>query len=355
MEKLDQLKKEVNDFKNLLNELRNNVSISEKEKRTKAEALKSQAEATKQKIEREIATLTNKADAISKKGKEKAEALLNSINETLSLYTSILSWSTKPKQTTPTQATTEEKNIFVKAKDWIWDQWDAIWDKGKWERSSEWWKNLLRTAWFVATWVWAVALTYKWLKKLWNWAFSDDEEEEEEETETESKKKKKKKWFWDRWYWKALKWTWIGTWIYYVAHWISTGKWDLSHFFDWKHNWPTSTAEENLDNYTELSHENPEKYREYEQIWENINLMYDKIRETEKNYFWANSQIVMWVIWDKAKEQKIKKDEKFENIETRWLVPYSLDNFYSNVWDIFLCEFRIILNFKYRLSTTKNG
>ena len=245
MAKLDQLKKEVDDFKKSLNELKSNISISEIERKTKLETLKTQAEVTKQKLQAEIATLSDKADAYSKKEKEKAKALLNSINESLTLYTSILNWSKKAKQTTPTQPTTEEKNIFEKAKDWIWDQWDAIWDKSKWERSAEWWKNLLRTAWFVATWAWAIALVYKWVKKLWNWAFSDDEDEEQweesqekaeneqqdtesesrEETQTKSKKKKKEESFWDTWYWEALKWLWIGSVAWWGAYAISRNLW----------------------------------------------------------------------------------------------------------------------------------
>jgi t-SNARE complex subunit (syntaxin) len=90
MAKLDQLKKEVDDFKKSLIELKNNISISEIERKTKLETLKTQAETTKQRLQREIATLSDKADTYSKKEKEKAKALLNSINESLTLYTSIL-------------------------------------------------------------------------------------------------------------------------------------------------------------------------------------------------------------------------------------------------------------------------
>jgi hypothetical protein len=52
--------------------------------------LKAKAETTKQKIEKEIHSLENKTDDESKKKKEEAETLLNTFNEIMSLYTSIL-------------------------------------------------------------------------------------------------------------------------------------------------------------------------------------------------------------------------------------------------------------------------
>ena len=54
MANIENLKKEVNDIKNSLNELQNNVSLSEVEKKKEAETLKVQAENTRQKIQDEI-------------------------------------------------------------------------------------------------------------------------------------------------------------------------------------------------------------------------------------------------------------------------------------------------------------
>ena len=90
MVNIENLKKEVDEIKNSLNELKNNVSLSEVEKKNKAKALKVQVETTKQKIEEEIHSLENKTDGESKRKKEEAEALLSSFNETMNLYTSIL-------------------------------------------------------------------------------------------------------------------------------------------------------------------------------------------------------------------------------------------------------------------------
>ena len=88
--KIDQLKTEVSDIEKSLDELKNNVTLSEADKKTQADTLKAKAEATKQKIENEIHSLENKTDDDSKKKKEEAETLLNSFNETMQLYTSIL-------------------------------------------------------------------------------------------------------------------------------------------------------------------------------------------------------------------------------------------------------------------------
>jgi hypothetical protein len=133
----------------------------------------------------------------------------------MSLYASILN-STESTPAEATNSETQEKKwFFTKTKEWVWEQWDDVWSKEKWK--TEWWKNLLRTAWFVATWVGAVALTVKWVKKLWNWAFWDNEEETSEEAESDSKKVKKNKEkdsesFWDWSIWKFIKWAWAVLW-----------------------------------------------------------------------------------------------------------------------------------------------
>jgi len=67
--KIEQLRLEVDEIKNLLNELKNNVSISEVEKKNQAEMIKNRAEGTKQKIQNEINLLEGKTDDESMKKK----------------------------------------------------------------------------------------------------------------------------------------------------------------------------------------------------------------------------------------------------------------------------------------------
>lgn len=193
---VEQLKTEVDDIKKSLNELKNNVSISEVEKKNQAETLKNKAEEVKQKVQNEIDLLDSKTDDESKKNKEEAEAILNSFAEITNLYTIIIG-SSNDVPSTVEQPETSNKNIFWKIFDWIKQQWRNICDKEK--RKTEWWKNLLRTAWFALTWVWAVALAYKWIKKLFWWGKDEDNEEENEEdvtteeNEEENKQEEKEK------------------------------------------------------------------------------------------------------------------------------------------------------------------
>ena len=220
MTNIEQLKKKTDEIKKWLEELKNNVSLSEVDKKNKAEELKAQAEAVKQKIENEILSLEDKTDDESKKKKEEAETLLNTFNETMKLYESILSSSENGTKKEKSENGQEEKWFLWKAWEWVWEQWDDVWDKEKWKTEA--WTNALRTAWFIATWVWAVALAYKWIKNLWNRAFWDDEEEwEDEEKETKKKKKKKLKKENSRWK-KFLIWAWITAWT--VVGWVEIYK-----------------------------------------------------------------------------------------------------------------------------------
>jgi len=110
MTDIEQLRKEADDVKKALDALKNNVSLSETEKKNESEKLKSQAEATKQKIQSEIDALSDKTDDESKRKKEEAETLLTSFNETMNLYASILN-STESKPT-ETKAQEEDKSAW---------------------------------------------------------------------------------------------------------------------------------------------------------------------------------------------------------------------------------------------------
>ena len=92
-----------------------------------------------------------------------------------------------PTENTATSDSTpidEEKSWIWKSWDWTKEQWQDVWDKEKW--STDTWLNILRTAWFAATWIWAAALIYKGIKKL----FGSDEKEEEVDEKPKKKKKK---------------------------------------------------------------------------------------------------------------------------------------------------------------------
>ena len=218
MGNIEQLKKEVDEIKSSLNALKNNVSLSDSEKKNKIESIKSQAETVKDKIQKEISSLESKTDDASKKKKEQAETLLNSLNEITTLYTSITntSKSTLSIQSKQPETKSENKNIFAKAKDWIKEQWNETTRDNLKKKP---WATLLRGVWFAATWVWALALAYKWLKSLWNSTFwkkkkkskdTDNESRTDNESDTDNNgKTPEKKSFWNTKLWKALTWLWI--------------------------------------------------------------------------------------------------------------------------------------------------
>ena len=236
---VEQLQSEVSDLEKLLNELKTKT-FSDAEREKKEKDAKSKAEKLKWQIDK-----LSKQEWIDPKlaeEREKAKVLLESYEKTLGLKSSIedksSEWSksdskensnspaSTEKAQTSTQTETEnpaavweEKWFFWKTWDWTKEQWNDVrsWDK----RKEEPWTNLLRTTWFIATWVWAAALAYKWIKKLWNRAFWDNDEdnsEEDEETETKSKKKKKKSSWETSWRKKWLLWAW---WIAWTVLWWS--------------------------------------------------------------------------------------------------------------------------------------
>lgn len=259
---IELLKTEVNEIKKSLNELKNNINFSETEKKDKAEILNKQAEITKQKIQKEINFLTNKTDEESKRKKEEAETLLISCNDITVLYNSIVNPQSTSLTQNYNQEPTENKNIFTKAKEWVRNIRNDVWDKGK--RKTEKSKNLLRTAWILATWVWAISLAYKWIKKLfWRWKDNEDTKNEESTSENEEStneneestsendntneednnnenyvetsesdtKEKEKESFWDRLWKRALVWLWIipAAWTAAAATtWWSSDKWSDS-------------------------------------------------------------------------------------------------------------------------------
>ena len=186
MDNIEKLKAEADEIKKSLNALKDNVSISEDEKKNQAESLKNQAEIVEQKVKDEINVLNGKTDAESKKKKEEAEALLDSFTDIMNLYTSIIN-SSNNTSTQTKQAETENKNIFSRVGEWIWDQWskagnwvweqrNSIWDTKK--RKGEWRKNWFRLAWFALTGIWGAALICKWAKKMRDWTFWGDKEDD---------------------------------------------------------------------------------------------------------------------------------------------------------------------------------
>ena len=226
---IDTLKLEVSDIGKLLedlsNELKNNEKLPEEEKKAKNDALKAkvdtikaQAETVKKKIEEKISALSDKTDDKSKRKKEEAEALLNTFNETVKLYASVLaSAETKPQnEDSKEKAGDEEKWFFKKTWEWISDKWSNIPRRGK---------TTIGAVWTVIAWSWLVK---KCKKRFWK-----DKNKDEKEKNKDEKDNKEEKKFWKRWYGKAIKLSWVWTIVYYLIHWFKTGERNPKNFLDW--------------------------------------------------------------------------------------------------------------------------
>ena len=325
---LEDLQKRVSEINIQVAELEKDIKLSAEEKKEKADSLNNEVDELFRQIDKELtelkANLKDETDLDAQEKIEKLEASKEILQQTRDLANSII---LSLKDSKGRKA--DEKWFF-----------NSIWDRFTEKRTN--FKNKDnkekgKTVWLVAVWGIATRWLFSFFSKEKREARKERRRQKREARKAAKEKRKEEKNklpFWDRPIGKFIKWTGIWTAAYYISHGITTWKWKMKDFFDWKKASPVSSSEEALDEYTEFSHENIEDYEKYESIWENINSMYDKIRETEKQYFWTDSQIVLWEIWDRAKEQKLQKNEKFENIWTLGLVPYSLDNFYWNIWEL---------------------
>lgn len=236
MANIDNLRKEVDKVQNRLDWLKDNISIlPEPEKKAKVDELKTMAESTKIKIQAEIFLLSTQFSAEKKRQKAEAEVLLNTVNEIINLQLSILTWN---------------NNWATWNESWSWSKWKTKKDDDKSSFWDTWrWKALKRTGIIGGIWAWI-----SWLGSKIKWNEddeSDDESDDEDKSDGEStdekkswdktkEKKKRKKGtsedppFWDTWYWKALKRTWIWTAAYYISHWIYTKNRWLRDLLDWE-------------------------------------------------------------------------------------------------------------------------
>lgn len=315
---IEQLKKDVKSIETSLNDLKKNIAnLSEKDKIKQSEELKNKVEETKKKINNKILELSEKTDDNSKKELEEARQLLESLEKIVELQREIINGQKNASKDTNEDADKhknswkeklevdweiwwkkeleqeqEDKSIFWKAWDRTKEQRNDVRDKEK--RKDESLKNALRTTWFVATWVWAVALIWKWIKKVWDWAFWDDEDEENENEETEKKSKKKKEKKESSWWKKFLVGAWITAWT--VVGWVEIYK-----------------------------HWNRISSRFKEKLWlalsfdESIKKVEAEVRnwKVDDDHFWVFNAHFEWITYDE-KTQEICSYWQKTKIEKEW-------------------------------------
>ena len=263
---IEKLSNDVQQIKDDLNKLRESVSSEEEKERMMKEII-DKANATKRELEKEIETLNDEK-------KEKAQALLDSLNEIINFELSLTipqgqntgNWWVSEQQPEWWESENNEgRNRFWRQREWLTS-------KQEWKDHT--WKNILRALW----WVWILWWTAWLAKKLftpkdyeseipWYSEMSrkekrlarkelrrqkrEERREERAERRTERKESRKQKSFWERPFGKIFKWTIIWTGVYYVSHGLTTWKWNPKDAFDWKKDNPTDSSDNNTpDNNT---------------------------------------------------------------------------------------------------------
>lgn len=321
---IEQLKTELNEIQISLDKLKDGVNWEQlKELDTKIKE-----------IEEKINNMIESSN--SKEEKEELNSLLNRINTMKSkikrdikdLQTEILEWKESEWKKEPEWKEWEWKEWEIEDKWFFWKTWDWIkekrnrikenplkWTKEQRNKAKEkvWnytedkidkvkddpWKYIFRGAGFI--------LIYSAINKTWNWIF------------WKKKKEKEKKSFFDRWYWKPLKWLWIAAAGGVLYNWI----WK---YFGWRWNgWPTwkDSDEDKFNSYDELS-QNPEykeKFENYEWLWEKVDNVYQEIYGRELQSWYE----------DELEMKKIAEDQSKNTKFYKWIIPYCLDNQFKTV------------------------
>lgn len=195
-------------------------------------------------------------------------------------------------------ASSEAKNFLGKWWWWVKKQRKDVLDENKWKEEK--WNNILRTALFAATWIWWIALAYKWLKKLFWW------------------KKDGKKSFWDKWYGKALKWTAITAWGIFGINWL----WKKAGFWWTDEDHPTDkeSPEVKYKAFDKLDETTKEKYNK---IGDQIDWTYEKLFNREL-LAWYQDEMAMTRVADAVNG----------NLKNTWIIPFCLDNKFWSVEDL---------------------
>ena len=129
---------------------------------------------------KELNKLKTKIDKVKNEYDLLKKSVINDSKKELSNLSSsvkVTNWEISP----------ENQNRWWKTKNFVSEQWRDVFDKEKWKEESG--KNILRTAGFVATGVWAISL----LVWLWKRIFGkkDDVENDEKKDEADGTQKKK--------------------------------------------------------------------------------------------------------------------------------------------------------------------
>lgn len=294
---IEKLSNDVQQIKDDLNKLMNSVS-SQEEKEEKLIEIRNKANETKNQLEKEMATLNDEE-------KEKAQVLLDSLNEIINFELSLAvnqQWNNTPEVTEDESNGWEWGQQNITEKGWFWRQREWLKNWRQW--LTRWQRNWIRIGWWVLAWAWLFAM-FRWKhdyeseipwyedmsrkekrqarkalrkeKKDKKEAKKDRREGKKERREArrearrERRAARKEKSFWQRPFWKFLKWTWIWTIAYYVSHGMVTKKWNPKDAFNWKKDTDRNPAENGQNNSSENNNspeaEAPAENTEWNSSW----------------------------------------------------------------------------------------
>ncbi len=258
---IDDLSKKIQDATEELNQLKqelNNLSLEEQNNRlAEIESSIFECSESLEELENNNVITLNKEQLNELKSKvnilkSQKESLKKQIEAQTKLAIDELNQAvTQSQSTEQTQQDWEQKDW--KEKKWLWRQREALTSKQEWKENT--WKNILRTLWWVwiAAWIWKLGKRIfggkdyeseiPWYKSMSRKEKRKARKEYKKQKKTERKaEKSENKWeFWQRPFWKFVKWVgifaWIWSGIYYLAHWLYTKNWNPRDLFDrgkWK-------------------------------------------------------------------------------------------------------------------------
>lgn len=309
---VETLQNSVSDIQIQLIELKDNIELSAQEKKNQAESLKSRADDLLRQIDAELDALRASTDADAQEKIDKLETSKNTLQEITDLYNSILASLTVVED--------NEKKWFFK---WIGDRFSEKWQNFKNKDK----KEKAKTVWLVAAWAWTVWLLY-WLF----WKKAREKRRQRRETRREARRAAREERrkevdalpFWQRPFWKFLKWTAIWAAIIWWGYALLKHLWLI---WKWDKVDGRSSDEEKFNWYeNEIVNkpENKEKFDNYESFGENIDVLYWSIYDRELKAWYE----------DELEMQKIAKEQSDWEKHHKWIVPYCLDNQFKSVENI---------------------
>lgn len=324
VEKVDELKEKANEkieeTRKKLDEIKESIS-NFKNAHLSKEAREEELEKIWEKIQTANEEIKERADTLKDNVTSQFQTVIDSLKNEYNLLLSVwdkASWDGS-FSSTDTSSTDKKKWFFESIGDWFQDKRDNFKNKDDKEKG--------KTVWLVAVW----GLATRWIFSY----FSKEKREKRKEKRRQkrearraAKEERRKEVaalpFWDRPFWKFLKWTAIWAAVVWWVYWLFKLLW-----WGWNKENPDgrSSDEEKLDWYEEEivnKPENKEKFENYEDFWKNIDTLYSSIYERELEAWYE----------DELEMQKIAKEQSKWEKNFKWIIPYCLDNQFKNVDNI---------------------